>query len=321
MPLYFKSTVPRKSKEYQNQTEISSITQEEYDEISKPFQFTSKNIIFQIICSLIFFTPIRLIFNIIIASFMISVIFIIQSIVSAFQIAPHTGRKFCLSIARFGIRCILFCFGVFFIKTDGHFDETARFIIANHIGLLEPFILLIYHDFSYPINQNYYYNPITKVLLSILDAIYLPSKRQQARKKMVFDTADDFSRPPLLIFPEGLKSKCCGDILMKFDSTAFSTPYKVQPIAIRFTMFGVPEGFNTYAYKGENIFTYLWRLHTIPLSVITVSLLPSISIENEGKSDIQTFVSASQLSMANYIGIQAVDMDERLYYKKHKKIE
>ena len=132
---------------------------------------------------------------------------------------------------------------------------------------------------------------------------------------MIFDTADDFSRPPLLIFPEGLKSKSCGDILMKFEPTAFSTPYKVQPVVIRFTMLGVPEGFNTYAYRGESIVSYLWRLHTMPFCILNISLLPSTSIENEGKSDIQTFVTASQLSMANFIGIQAIDIQEQKFSK------
>lgn len=320
----FKSTVPKKSKEFQNQTEMSTITDDEYRKATEPFKYTPKSIFFQIFCGIIFLAPLRFLLSTILIFFMYLFVFVIRSFVNLFQISSVTGRQLCLSIARCGIRIVLFCFGISYIKIEGYFDERARFIIVNHIGYLEPFILLLFHDLCYPMNSNLYSSPIIKVLLECLDVIYLPSEPKEResqeivkkkRKKLVMEAADDLSKPPLLIFPEGLYSKTCGDILMKFNQTAFMTPYYIQPVVLRFTMFGVPEGLNSYAYKGESIFNYLFRLFTMPVSYLSINLLPPTALGKSEDMDIEKFANETQLTMANAIGIMAVDVSEKKFSK------
>ena len=316
----FKSTVPKKSKEFQNQTEMSTITQEEYKKISEPFKYTTKSILFQVLCSILFLTPLRFLLSSILIFFLYFFIFVIRSFVNLFQISSATGRQLCLAISRCGIRIVLFCFGVSYIKIEGYFDERARFIIANHVGYLEPFILLLFHDLCYPMNASVYSSPIIKVLLECLDVIYLPSEPREGenqdtvrkkRRKLVMEAADDHTNPPLLIFPEGLRSKTSGDVLMKFNQTAFMSPYYIQPVVIRFTMLGVPDGLNTYAYKGESLFNYLCRLFTMPFSYLSINLLPPTAMGKSEGMEIEKFTDETQLTMANAIGIMAVNKAER----------
>jgi 1-acyl-sn-glycerol-3-phosphate acyltransferase len=213
-----------------------------------------------------------------------------------------------LAVARFGARCILFGFGIFYIGMKGTFDEAARFAIANHVGLLDSILIMIFHDFSCPIDIQYRSIQAIQLLLECMNPVYVNYEQSShyCRAKII-ESADSSSRPPILLFPEGTSSRGCGDVLMGFDQTAFSTPYKVQPIVLKYHMIGVPRNWNTYAYRGEGLGATIWRLVSMPPSVASVSFLPSMSLGCEGKAEIETFVTVAQLSMANSIGIQAVD--------------
>ena len=136
---------------------------------------------------------------------------------------------------------------------------------------------------------------------------------KKRRRKLVMEAADDHTKPPLLVFPEGFHSKACGDVLMKFNQIAFMTPYYIQPVVLRFTMLGVPEGLNTYAYKGESLFNYLCRLFTIPVAYLSINLLPPTAMGKSEDMEIEKFTNETQLTMANAIGIMAVDSAERKF--------
>jgi hypothetical protein len=83
----------------------------------------------------------------------------------------------------------------------------------------------------------------------------------------------------VLLFPEEAKTN--GDVMLRFHRKAFVTPYKVQPMVIRFWLLLVPKGSNTVV-SGD-----LWRLLAIPLFVIGVDCLQSIAMEVESKADIR----------------------------------
>ncbi|OHT09717.1 hypothetical protein TRFO_21347 [Tritrichomonas foetus] len=371
MSHFFISSEPNPSKEYQNQVSATKISKDDLKRVCKPFEFTPIKIAYQIFCSIIFFMPIRFIFCLIIVSFSCSIIAIFRLFVKALQLNPETGKTFCYSVARFGIRCILFSFGIIFIKSDGKFDDDARFFISNHVSILDPFLVLIYHGFSYAFNaDNFFYQAIHILLESCIDPIYYSSSSCQncfsetkekhknklfyyqtsnssknsklsknnnscnnsnnsintsnylnhysanknsycdcdSKANMLLKTADDFDKPPILVFPEGFRSIGCGEILMPFfEHIPFSTPYKVQPLTIAYKMFGVPRGWNSFVYRGEKVLSYFWRLFSMPPALVTLHILPTISMGNEGKSDISTFVEYAHLCVANHVGIRAID--------------
>ena len=303
---FMRSCCPLKSKEFQNQNEISQITDEEFETLKAPPQFSVQQKTYQFFCFILFLGFIRLLLTIIFLLFTISIILIYKFALKAFQFPRKAGKRFCLSVARFGIRCILFCFGIFHINTEGQFDEGARFIIANHTSILDAFAILIFHDYAAVVEDSVRQIPLIPTLLESVSAIYVDYKKQRRASKMIVDFVDDFGNSPVLIFPEGAPNGH-GSALMKFEKTAFTTPYKVQPITLRYYMLGVPQGYNTYVYQGENIFGYIFRLLAMPPTVLSVHFLPVMSMENDAKSEVKAFSRNAQLAMANFIGIRAVD--------------
>ena len=308
---FLRSCCPLKSKEFQNQNEISSITEEEFAALRAPVQFSPKHRIFQAVCFIFFLGFIRLPFIILFTAFTLSIILIYKFILKAFQFPSKAGKRICLSVARFGIRCILFCFGIFYINTEGQFDDGARFIISNHVSLLDAFVILIYHDYTAVVENTVRQIPLISTLLECVSAIYVDYKKPRRAQKMIVDCVDDFSNSPVLIFPEG---RPCGrgTALMKFEKTAFTTPYKVQPVTLRYYMFGAPQGYNTYVYQGENIVGYIFRLLTMPPTLLSIHFLPVMSMENDAKSEVKAFSRNAQLAMANFIGIKAVDKSDAM---------
>lgn len=306
---FLRSCCPLKSKEFQNQNEISSVTDDEYQALSQPLEFTTKQKIFQWVCFFVFFGPFRFFFIALIAIFTAIIILSYKFVLKAFQFPQKAGKRFCLSVARFGIRCVLFGFGIFYINTDGQFDDGARFAISNHVGILDSFAILIFHDITAVVEDQYRQIPLFQTLLECVNAIYVDYKKPRRASKMIVDCVDDFSNPPALVFPEG---KPCGHgtALMKFEKTAFTTPYKVQPITLRYYMIGVPQGYNSFVYQGESIATHLFRLLSMPPTLLSVHFLPVMSMENDAKSDVKAFSKNAQLAMANFIGIRAVDKSD-----------
>lgn len=316
----FGSSIPPMQKEFKNQVEIDTMTDEDYEALKTPFKFSALKIGYQILCFLVCLGPLRLVAGIFIFIFSAAIIISIRVLMHAIHAPLHTGQKLCMAVARFGIRAIFFVFGIFYIQTEGHFHEDARFAIANHVSIIDAFVLLIFHDLRCPINIAHRRNHPLTLLIECADPIYVDWRHKIQSRKMILDSVDDFAKPPVLIFPEGLTSRACGEVLLKFGRTAFSTPYKVQPITIRYHMLGVPSGWNTYAFRGESWLSYFWRLISMPAGKLTIEFHEVMSIDRLGKGDMNTFISAAQLLMANYIGIRAVNRKEERV-KADKKID
>lgn len=313
-----KTSVPCGKKEFQNQTVAVSISESEFSEFSKPFHYSLCAVIHQIICFILFLGPIRILLCAFLLAFSYILLVFMHALFRMLQLPQRVGRSILFSIARFGVRSSLFCLGIVYIGTNQYFDEASRFAISNHVCLLDLLVLSLFHDYTYVADSKLKKIKLLKILLDILDPVYLNGKNRQNRIKIVCDAADDSNRPTILIFPEGFKSNACSDVLVKFDKTAFVTPYKIQPITISYTMFGVMNNqINTYAYRfSEHYLSYLWRLFAMPPSVVHLRYLSSISMDRDGKSDIKTFVNNSQLLLGNQMGIRCVNWNEGKKYHK-----
>jgi 1-acyl-sn-glycerol-3-phosphate acyltransferase len=305
----FHSAIPPKSKEFENQTELSPITDDDYRTLSRPFHFTGVITLYQILSFILIQGAFRVLFSIIITLFTFSVILLARVFLRALGM-PTKCRGPCLSIARFGARCLLFFCGITFIQIEGNCDPTARFIVGNHVCALDMFLIFSLLDCTSPIDLYYKSYHLLDLLLESLRPVWIDTTRPAAYRKTICDWVDNFKRPPILMFPEG----CGKDVIMRFRDTAFSTPYRVQPFTIRYHMFGVPKGWNTYAYRGEGVLSVLWRLFAMPPSYVSLHFLPSISMAADGKADLQggeisieRFLVSAQLLLANDLGVQAVD--------------
>jgi hypothetical protein len=303
----FHHTLPPKSKEFENQTELSPLPDDDFDFLSRPFISNFRILSYQVGCFLLFLGPIRLIFSVIIAVFTVSLLLLIRVSMHALGM-PTKCRGPCVSVARFGIRCLLFSFGIFFMHSNGFCEPTARFIVSNHVSLLDAFVIFILQDCTSPVDVYYRSHRALDLLLEGFRPVWIDAAR--APCKAISNWADNFKRPPILIFPEGGVG---GGVLHRFEHTAFATPYRVQVVALRYHMLGVP-GWNTYAYHGERPLSLLWRLFAMPPSYVSIHFLKAITMGTEGKADIATgeisierFPISAQLLIANHLGVKAVD--------------
>jgi 1-acyl-sn-glycerol-3-phosphate acyltransferase len=299
------SAIPLKSKEFENQTELSSLTDAEFAVAKRPVESWIGMMFYQPLCFIVFLGPLRVVSVAVVSLFTVCVIVVIRLVMGALAM-PREGHFACVAVARFGIRCVLFAFGVVYITTHDHPDQAARFLVCNHVGPLDGLVIFFLRDFAVAIDKVYRQPRPAELVLDCLNPIWVDWGDKAACRRMICDAVDDFGRPPVLLFPEGVSSPGCGSVLLKFGKRAFSTPYKVQPIAIRYHML-VPKAWNSYAYRGEGVVWFLWRMFAFPPSLVSLHFLPAISMDSAGKGDMRKFTVVGQLTVANELGIRAVD--------------
>jgi 1-acyl-sn-glycerol-3-phosphate acyltransferase len=309
------SSLPRKSKEFENQLDLTPMTDDEFENLSRPYRASLKIYLFQFFCFLLFLGPLRLISAVGIFIFTFCLIALIRLPMRLAGLSSSPSAP-CISVARFGVRCLLFLFGIGIIQLRGVLEPTARFIVANHVSLLDALVIFALEDCTTPIDKSYREYRGLDLLLEAIGAIDIDASRPHDTRLRIYRWVDRFRHPPVLMFPEGFLSRGCGDVLLKFENTAFSTSYRVQPVALRYHMLGVPRKWNTFAYRGEGWVSQLWRFFSMPMSVVSVEFLSPISMDHS-KSDIDRFLIGAQLSLANALGIPAVDRGEPAYADQH----
>ena len=301
----FISCVPSKDPKFKDQKELSSISDEEFADAwqERPYKWYHR--IFQVCCFFLFFGPLRLVFSLVMTFFTIAIVYIIRGVLLAIGAPENFGKKVCVDIATIGFRFLFLSFGFLHVKVNGKVDNEARIIIANHTALLDPLVVVCIRYITSVMKDDFAKKPLLRPLLDCVDPIFVDRSHSTGKTKLIIEHADNFNRPPVLIFPEGTINN--GDHLLKFHRGAFLTPYKVQPMCIRYWQPFVPKGWNTYAWTTTSLANYIWGAICMPFSIIEVDILPSITMGNEGKGDIETFTLKAQLIMANHLQVKAID--------------
>ena len=307
-----KSIDPHQEKIYQNQLSINALPEDEYNALLQPDKVTKTQMFFHFLFFLLTIGPIRFILAILLLIIVLFGTISIRLFSYFLQLPFNTTNSLCLRFAKFGIRGFLFCIGIIYVKYNGEPNGQARFLISNYVSWIDCLVLLLTNEYGVVVRHNHFKNSFFRYLISFIEPVFYNDRDRNHSKhflKALCKRADDFSKPPILIFPEGYRRKKSSRALFKFDTYPFITPYLIQPISIRYTMWLIPDGWNTYGFREENVFYYIFRLFSIPPSFVTISFLPPMSMQNDGKADIKTFAEAVQLSLANHIGIPAVKPD------------
>ena len=299
------SVVPSIHEEYSHQTKLSDITDDEFEKIISPPKFTFIQRLYQFLCFLIFLGPIRIVIGLVGFLFCMTLVYLIRIGVAFLGLYPRNPilNALCLRIIRIGFRILFFSFGAIWVNVNGKIDHEARFVISNHVSLIDSFVILILRNVTFIINKKYQQNSFVRTIAETFDPVYVQKSKGGAQKD-ILDSADDNNRNPVILFPEGTTTN--GEALLQFQKQAFLTPYKVQPMLIRYSLLFVPSGWNTIAYTNQSIAGYIWQLVSLPLCIINVDSIQSISMEAEGKADIDTFTMNAQIIFANHLKTKAV---------------
>ncbi|OHS98870.1 Acyltransferase family protein [Tritrichomonas foetus] len=297
------TVVPSIHEEFSHQTKLSDVTDEEFRDYIAPPKFSFHHRLYQILCFFIFLGPIRLLVGLIGFSFSLLIVYIIRVLIKVLGVYPDAGKSICVQILRIGFRILFFSFGAVWINVNGKIDPEARFVISNHVSLLDSYVILILRSVTFVIKKDYAKNNFLHTIFEIFDPLYVEKVNSGAQKGII-DSADDTSRYPVLLFPEATTTN--GEALLQFQKGAFLTPYKVQPMLIRYSMLFVPKGWNTVSYTNQSLLEFFWQLLCIPACIINVDSIQSISMEAEGKADIDTFTVNAQIIFANHLKTKAI---------------
>ena len=312
---FWGSVYPDGNEKYKKQQELTKITDEEYKDMFKVPPLKWYAIIHQIICFVVFLGPIRLLVGLVMFFICGTLIQIIRYCVRLFGLEFDTGKRFCIRIANVAFRFLLFASGIIYIKTNGQFDEEARFVISNHVSVFDSFILLLIHPMTPAIKSEVQKVNYLKYILENVDPVFVSRDQAHGHSQELLDRANDKRRFPVLTFPEGTISG--SQNLLRFRKGAFLSDYKVQPITYKFLMPLVPKGWNTFVWHRFSLWRHIWNLISMPFCVIVVDFLKPIRKSVEGKGDVEQFAIAAQLQMANFLGLKAVDRTSHdLFVKK-----
>lgn len=299
------SFIPSVHEEFSHQTKLSDVTDEEFENIVSPPNFKWTHRLYQFLCFILFLGPIRLVVGVLCFSFCMLIVYIISAGINFLGLYPHHKviNSFCVQIIRIGFRFLFFAFGVIWIQVNGKLDNEARFVISNHVSLIDMFVILILRNVTFVISKDFASNSFIKTICNSFEPVYV-SKLSSGAQKQIIDSADDNDRYPVLLFPEGTTTN--GEALLQFQKQAFLTPYKVQPMLIRYSLPIVPPGWNTVSYTSQSYYEYIWQLISLPFCIIYVDAIQSISMEAEGKADIDTFTTNAQIIFANHLKTKAI---------------
>ncbi|OHS93464.1 Acyltransferase family protein [Tritrichomonas foetus] len=306
------SCIPFENSSLKEQTELSKISDEEMAQVkSGPF-FTWYQRLFQVLTFVVFLGPIRAVIGIGCFLIMGTIVVIINSILKALKCDLDKWRHFTYNIGRIGVRILMWSLGVGWIHVDGEFDEDARFIIANHIGLLDPLIIVQIKYVSCVLKKEFSSLPFIRDIISVTDPIYVDRSKPCGLTKHIIQQASNMKKDPIMIFPEG--AICNGNYMLKFHKSAFLTNYKVQPVVVQFWTPFSPSKWNTFSWLDQGPLELLWNYYSIPFSICRVKVLPAIQIDSEN-GDIEALATKAQLMMANELGIKAIDRSSNEFYR------
>jgi 1-acyl-sn-glycerol-3-phosphate acyltransferase len=309
------TVIPNPDEQYTHQVKPLDLTDDEFAVAFSPIRFKWWHRLYQIFCFILFLGPFRLLIFGLLGGLCMFLVVLIRTIVRYLGFRPDSVKFLCADIARIGFRLLFFGLGNIFVRLQGKLDPDARFIISNHFTVLDPFAILLVQNFTPTIKKQWLWSSFIKIFLDNANPIYVD--HEDASAKEIADQADDSSQFPVLLFPEGARTN--GDLLLKFHRSAFITPYRVQPLLIRYRLFFVPNGWNTVTSVQQSFWSALWQVMCIPFFVIEIDALHSISMEVEGKADIGTFMKNAQVLLANHLKIKAVSHsseDVKALYKR-----
>ncbi|KAK8840099.1 Ancient ubiquitous protein 1 [Tritrichomonas musculus] len=290
--------------EYKNQKELSKVSEEEFNSAWKPHKYTWYQRLYQILCFIVFLGPIRAIIGLTVFVLSDILIVLIRIVIHSLKLQMDTGKRFCISIANFGFRFLLLAFGILHIKVNGKIDPNTRVIISNHTAYVDPMIISCIHPVTVVMKAELAKSTFLRYLMEIVDPVYIDRSAHTGASQFIIEHANNFKRFPVLIFPEATTIN--GNHLLKFHRGAFLTNQKVQPCCIRYWQPLVPQGWNQYAWTTVSLPMYLFEVLSMPFTIVSVDILDPITLDVEGKGNVDRFTTYAQIYMANHLGVKAI---------------
>lgn len=307
-------SVPQHSKEFSNQTKLTSVTDQEFIENDTTYHpSTTRDKLIQLAFFIIFFGWLRLIFIAIITALYVT----LMIPVVLFADCP----KFISTIAPIGIfatrvyfRLVFFFCGFYYIKKVGKVDPKARLLLFNHQSLFDGPLIYQYRPFIVIGMIELQKAPIVGQILTAANSIFVDRSVNGGISKVLTDYLNQKEGEPLALSPEG---RCTnGKFMMEFRTGSFIARAPVQPVTIRYTSF-LPYGKTGVVWTHGHLLDWIIRVICMPGCFVELHFLPLLDNDKFYSKTPQEKALYCNLLMANDLSVMASDRSTReMFHKK-----
>ncbi|OHT15407.1 Acyltransferase family protein [Tritrichomonas foetus] len=300
MPLYV--NVPIDDPSMHNQTQLLDVDDETFNHSFDPKKPSAFVRFYRLICFIVFLGPIK--FVVCISSFIIFYMMLwVLPIFRRFFKNNIDFKKWAAKVTYPAIRMILFGAGVIHMKVNGEFKEDTRTVVTNHLTGLDAASLFLTVPCQFLATAGARNNTLCYRGSLVFDMIYVDRTKAEGVTKQIGDAQNDPTRLPVAIFPEGRVTN--GSCTIGFRSGAFVADTPVQPIAIRYKHWLMPESMATIAWCEWNFLLYVYQLFSVPFYTLEVTILDQMVNKNSEKKPDERAKEA-ELAIANYLGCPAL---------------
>jgi 1-acyl-sn-glycerol-3-phosphate acyltransferase len=131
--------------------------------------------------------------------------------------------------------------------------------------------------------------------------------------KELIANALDTSRPKIMILPEGASTS--GDYMLRFHLGAFLTDLPVQPVTLRYTLWGTSRKISNISFF-HNYKNHILAFLSIPFITLDFTFLEPMNIKSDGENDPRKFADNVSLRIANTLGVRLLSLGTSVIYKK-----
>jgi 1-acyl-sn-glycerol-3-phosphate acyltransferase len=210
-----------------SQTDLTHISEEEFQAAFTPEPISFLQRIFQVL----FFITIGWIRLILLLIFNVLFLLLHQPFLP-FTPENQIAQLITLSMGRFYVRFMLFFFGLFYVRVQGHPDPNTRQFCFNHTSPFDGVLFFSQHLLAFVMMSGIRSVPVYGKLMEVAGSVFIDRSSQSGNSQVLSNLIQDKSRPPLGLAPEGKLSN--GDVVYKFRTGGFLTSEQIQPVTIRY---------------------------------------------------------------------------------------
>ena len=304
------SLVPTFDPNLQNQTKLSSVSDEEFEKNIVPTKATTKDRIIQVILFILGFGWLRLILLI-----FVTIIYAVLILLPVIFPKVTFIVTFGINLTRLYFRVAFFLLGLVWLKVKGHIDDKARCILFNHQTVIDGPLIFIFKPFTVlgmaELKRAFLIGPI----LGVVDTVFVDRSKHEGASQKITEYLEGGGARPMALSPEGKTTK--GRFLLQFRTGTFIARTPVQCATIRYRQFfAFGEAGVVWAVGG--LAEWLKRIMCLPFFTAEIEFLPVMDSERFLSKTPQEKALECNLLMANKLGVLASDRSSRDMFKKKK---
>lgn len=299
MPLYV--NVPIDNPKYHNQTQPIDVDEKTFESAFDPKKPSNLVRAYRLFCFIFFLGPLKIIFTILSFFLLFGEFYVIPLFHRYFK-DELEYKEWAVKMTHPFVRLFLFSLGVVHVKVNGKLEKTTRTVVSNHLSGVDAASLFHLIPCQFLANAGIKNNAFCHQACQIFDQIYVDRSKKQGATELIMEAQNDLERLPVAIFPEGRVTN--GSCMIGFRSGAFVSNTPVQPVAIRYRHWLMPESMATISWVEWNFPLYIYQLFSVPFYTLEVTFMPQMTFDDSTTPQERAF--KAELEIANYLGCPAL---------------